>query len=98
MSACSLLPSIAKRESAPRKTGDSKTKLPSFSTCVALAIRTQFATIAFTRITVAGRPPSLCGAPIGCSRVRRTCGARDRARSEPPTTLSMGALSEASST
>eukprot|EP00965_Chrysotila_dentata_P072938 2411005-Pleurochrysis_carterae.AAC.1 len=24
---------------------------------------------------VAGRPPSLCGTPIGCSRVRRTCGA-----------------------
>eukprot|EP00965_Chrysotila_dentata_P148405 4899788-Pleurochrysis_carterae.AAC.1 len=28
MSACSLLHSIAKRESAPRDTGDSKTKLP----------------------------------------------------------------------
>eukprot|EP00965_Chrysotila_dentata_P011577 378917-Pleurochrysis_carterae.AAC.1 len=26
-------------------------------------------------MTVAGRPPSLCGTPIGCSRVRRTCGA-----------------------
>eukprot|EP00965_Chrysotila_dentata_P050414 1671079-Pleurochrysis_carterae.AAC.1 len=26
-------------------------------------------------MTVAGRPPSLYGTPIGCSRVRRTCGA-----------------------
>eukprot|EP00965_Chrysotila_dentata_P177841 5874095-Pleurochrysis_carterae.AAC.1 len=65
---------MANREFAPRETGDSKTKLPVFA-CVALAMRTQFATIAFARITVAGRPPSLCGTPIGCSRVRRTCGA-----------------------
>eukprot|EP00965_Chrysotila_dentata_P026015 862604-Pleurochrysis_carterae.AAC.1 len=26
-------------------------------------------------MTVAGRSPSNCGTPIGCSRVRRTCGA-----------------------
>eukprot|EP00965_Chrysotila_dentata_P007643 248944-Pleurochrysis_carterae.AAC.1 len=31
--------------------------------------------MAFALITVAGRLPSLCGTPIGCSRVRRTCGA-----------------------
>eukprot|EP00965_Chrysotila_dentata_P104982 3467324-Pleurochrysis_carterae.AAC.1 len=65
---------MANREFAPRETGDSKTKLPFFA-CVALAMRTQFATIAFARITVAGRPPLLCGTPLGCSRVRRTCGA-----------------------
>eukprot|EP00965_Chrysotila_dentata_P182643 6031188-Pleurochrysis_carterae.AAC.1 len=31
MSACSLLPSMAKRESAPRDTGDSNTKSPLLS-------------------------------------------------------------------
>eukprot|EP00965_Chrysotila_dentata_P026011 862528-Pleurochrysis_carterae.AAC.1 len=40
----------------------------------ALAMRTQFATMAFALITVVGRPPSLCGTPIGCSRVRSTYG------------------------
>eukprot|EP00965_Chrysotila_dentata_P168154 5553100-Pleurochrysis_carterae.AAC.1 len=55
MSACSLLPLIAKREFAPRDTDDSKTKLP-LRMCVALAFRTRFATIAFARITVEGRP------------------------------------------
>eukprot|EP00965_Chrysotila_dentata_P036241 1207192-Pleurochrysis_carterae.AAC.1 len=79
MSACSFFPSTAKREFAPRETGDSNTKLPFFA-CVALAMRTQFATIAFARVTVAGRPPSLSGTPIGCSRVRRTCGAPDSNR------------------
>eukprot|EP00965_Chrysotila_dentata_P078653 2592315-Pleurochrysis_carterae.AAC.1 len=63
---------MAKRELAPRETGDSNTKFPPLA-CVALAMRTQFATIAFALMTVAGRPPSLCGTPIGCSRVRRTC-------------------------
>eukprot|EP00965_Chrysotila_dentata_P222168 6192800-Pleurochrysis_carterae.AAC.2 len=43
--------------------------------CAASATRTQFATIALARVTVAGKPPSLCGTPIGCSRVRSTCGA-----------------------
>eukprot|EP00965_Chrysotila_dentata_P178172 5884668-Pleurochrysis_carterae.AAC.1 len=65
---------MAKREFAPRETGNSKTKFP-FLACVALAMRTQFAAIAFARVTVAGRPPSLCGTRIGCSRVQRTCGA-----------------------
>eukprot|EP00965_Chrysotila_dentata_P198321 6178715-Pleurochrysis_carterae.AAC.1 len=74
MSRCSLFSSIAKRESAPRETGDPKTKLPLLS-CAALAIRTLFATMAFARITVAGEPPSLRSTPIGCSRGRRTCGA-----------------------
>eukprot|EP00965_Chrysotila_dentata_P123777 4091320-Pleurochrysis_carterae.AAC.1 len=63
---------MAKREFAPRDTGDSKTKSPLLS-YAALAMRTQFVTMAFALITVAGRPPSLCGTPIGCSRVRRTC-------------------------
>eukprot|EP00965_Chrysotila_dentata_P023407 776007-Pleurochrysis_carterae.AAC.1 len=72
--ACSLLPSIAKRESVPRDTGDSKMKLlPRM--CVASAILTQLETIALARSTVAGRPPSLCGTPIGYLRMRRTCGA-----------------------
>eukprot|EP00965_Chrysotila_dentata_P129199 4270689-Pleurochrysis_carterae.AAC.1 len=48
MSACSLFPLMAKRELAPRETGDSKTKFP-FLAGVALAMRTQFATIAFAR-------------------------------------------------
>eukprot|EP00965_Chrysotila_dentata_P167828 5542234-Pleurochrysis_carterae.AAC.1 len=74
MSACSPLPSMANRDSDPRGTGDSNTKLPP-RMCVASATRTQFVTIAFAQMTVAGRPPSLCGTPIGCSRVRRTCGA-----------------------
>eukprot|EP00965_Chrysotila_dentata_P066343 2196470-Pleurochrysis_carterae.AAC.1 len=52
MSACSLFPSMAKRESAPRDTGDSKTKSPLFSGA-AFVIRTQLATIAFALITVA---------------------------------------------
>eukprot|EP00965_Chrysotila_dentata_P126439 4179774-Pleurochrysis_carterae.AAC.1 len=65
---------MAKRDSDPRDTGDSSTKLP-LRMWVASATRTQFVTIAFARMTVAGRPPSLCGTPIGCSRVRRTCGA-----------------------
>eukprot|EP00965_Chrysotila_dentata_P176105 5814926-Pleurochrysis_carterae.AAC.1 len=26
-------------------------------------------------MTVSGKPPSLCGTPMGCSRVRRTNGA-----------------------
>eukprot|EP00965_Chrysotila_dentata_P258419 6213212-Pleurochrysis_carterae.AAC.2 len=65
---------MAKRKLAPRETGDTKTTFPPLA-CVALAMRTQLATIAFARVTVAGRPPSLCGTPIGCSRVRRTCGA-----------------------
>eukprot|EP00965_Chrysotila_dentata_P176966 5844691-Pleurochrysis_carterae.AAC.1 len=43
--------------------------------CVTSAILTQLKTIALARNTVAGRPPSLCGTPIGCLRVRRTCGA-----------------------
>eukprot|EP00965_Chrysotila_dentata_P038845 1290312-Pleurochrysis_carterae.AAC.1 len=43
--------------------------------CVISAILTQLETIAFTRSTAAGRPPSLCGTPIGYSRVRKTCGA-----------------------
>eukprot|EP00965_Chrysotila_dentata_P106338 3512466-Pleurochrysis_carterae.AAC.1 len=43
--------------------------------CVASAILTQLETIALARSTVAGRPPSFCGTPIGCSRVRSTCGA-----------------------
>eukprot|EP00965_Chrysotila_dentata_P116786 3859906-Pleurochrysis_carterae.AAC.1 len=74
MSACSLLPSIAKRESAFRDTGDSKMKFPP-RMCVTSAILTQLETIALARSTVAGRPPSFCGTPIGCLRVRRTCGA-----------------------
>eukprot|EP00965_Chrysotila_dentata_P257196 6212801-Pleurochrysis_carterae.AAC.1 len=65
---------MAKRELAPRETGGSKTKFPPVA-CVALAMRTQFATIASARVTVAGRPPSLCGTPIGCLRVQRSCGA-----------------------
>eukprot|EP00965_Chrysotila_dentata_P217414 6189975-Pleurochrysis_carterae.AAC.1 len=65
---------IANRKFVPHEAGDSKTKLPLLS-CAALAIRTQFATMAFARITVAGNPPSFCGTHIGCSRVRRTCGA-----------------------
>eukprot|EP00965_Chrysotila_dentata_P048338 1603236-Pleurochrysis_carterae.AAC.1 len=64
MSACSLLPSIANREVAPRGTGDSTTKLP-LRMCAAFATRTQFTTIAFARKTVAGKPPSLCGTPMG---------------------------------
>eukprot|EP00965_Chrysotila_dentata_P112708 3724317-Pleurochrysis_carterae.AAC.1 len=59
MSACSLLPSIAKRESAPRDTGDSKIKLPPCM-CAISAILTQLETTALARSTVAGRPPSLC--------------------------------------
>eukprot|EP00965_Chrysotila_dentata_P170356 5622997-Pleurochrysis_carterae.AAC.1 len=74
MSACSLLPSTANRESAPRETGDSKIKLPP-CLCAASATRTQFLMIALARVTVAGRPPSLLGTLIGCSRVRSTCGA-----------------------
>eukprot|EP00965_Chrysotila_dentata_P077015 2543222-Pleurochrysis_carterae.AAC.1 len=74
MSACSLLPSIAKRESAPRDTGDSKMKLPPCM-CALSAILTQLETIGLARSTAAGRPPSLCGTPIGYSCVRRTCGA-----------------------
>eukprot|EP00965_Chrysotila_dentata_P168421 5561413-Pleurochrysis_carterae.AAC.1 len=74
MSACSLLPSIAKRESAPRDTGDLKMKFPP-RMCVASAILTQLEKIALARSTVSGRPPSLCGNPIGYLRVRRTCGA-----------------------
>eukprot|EP00965_Chrysotila_dentata_P018346 610430-Pleurochrysis_carterae.AAC.1 len=45
MSACSLLPSIANRESAPRDTGDSKMKFPP-RMCAASAILTQLETIA----------------------------------------------------
>eukprot|EP00965_Chrysotila_dentata_P070802 2340472-Pleurochrysis_carterae.AAC.1 len=67
MSACSLLASIAKRESAPRDTCDSKMKLPP-RVCVISAMLTQLETIALARRTVAGRPPSLCGTPIGYSR------------------------------
>eukprot|EP00965_Chrysotila_dentata_P168246 5556013-Pleurochrysis_carterae.AAC.1 len=74
MSTCSLLPSIAKRESAPRGTGDSNMKLPP-RMCVISAILTQLETIALARSTVAGRPPSLCGTPIGYLHVRRICGA-----------------------
>eukprot|EP00965_Chrysotila_dentata_P084600 2792261-Pleurochrysis_carterae.AAC.1 len=74
MPASSLFPSIAKREFAPRDTGDSNVKLLP-CTCVISAILTQLETIAFARSTVAGRPPSLCGNPIGCSSVRGTCGA-----------------------
>eukprot|EP00965_Chrysotila_dentata_P235008 6200498-Pleurochrysis_carterae.AAC.4 len=74
MSACSLLPSIAKQKSAPRDTGDSKMKFPP-RMCEASAILTQLEAIALARSTVAGRPPSLCGSPIGYLRVRRTCGA-----------------------
>eukprot|EP00965_Chrysotila_dentata_P114796 3794048-Pleurochrysis_carterae.AAC.1 len=74
MSACSLLPSIANRESAPRDTGDSKMKFPP-RMCAASAILTQLETIALARSTVAGRPSSFCGTLIGCSRVRSTCGA-----------------------
>eukprot|EP00965_Chrysotila_dentata_P022125 732275-Pleurochrysis_carterae.AAC.1 len=58
MSACSDLPSIANGELAPRDTGDSNTKFP-LRMCAALATRTQFVTIAFARMTVAGNPPSL---------------------------------------
>eukprot|EP00965_Chrysotila_dentata_P117281 3876128-Pleurochrysis_carterae.AAC.1 len=43
--------------------------------CAASATRTQFLTIALARVTIAGRPPSLWGTPIGFSRVQRTCGA-----------------------
>eukprot|EP00965_Chrysotila_dentata_P134693 4455346-Pleurochrysis_carterae.AAC.1 len=75
MSACSDLPSIASRELPPRDTGDSNTKFPLIRMCAALATRTQFFTIAFARMTVAGNPPSLCGMPMGESRVLRTCGA-----------------------
>eukprot|EP00965_Chrysotila_dentata_P167664 5537177-Pleurochrysis_carterae.AAC.1 len=71
MSACSLLPSIANRDSAPRETGDSKMKLPP-CLCAASATRTQFLTIALARVTVVGNPPSLWGTPIGSSRVRST--------------------------
>eukprot|EP00965_Chrysotila_dentata_P035614 1185208-Pleurochrysis_carterae.AAC.1 len=71
MSTCSALPSMAKREDRPRDTGDSKMKLP-LCLCAAIATRTQLLTIAFARMTVAGRPPSFCGTPIGCSAVRRT--------------------------
>eukprot|EP00965_Chrysotila_dentata_P138471 4580234-Pleurochrysis_carterae.AAC.1 len=74
MSACSFLPSIAKRDSAPRDTGDSNMKLPPCM-CAISAIFTQLETIALARSTVAGRPPSPCGTPIGYSCVRRTCGA-----------------------
>eukprot|EP00965_Chrysotila_dentata_P132629 4385664-Pleurochrysis_carterae.AAC.1 len=74
ISACSLLPFIAKRESAPRDTGDSKMKFPP-RMCVTSAILTQLETIALARSSVAGRPPSLCGILIGYLRLRRTCGA-----------------------
>eukprot|EP00965_Chrysotila_dentata_P080975 2672768-Pleurochrysis_carterae.AAC.1 len=71
MSTCSALPWMARREDCPRDTGDSKMKLPP---CLwaAIATRTQLLTIAFARMTVAGRPPSFRGKPIGCSVVRST--------------------------
>eukprot|EP00965_Chrysotila_dentata_P145419 4803039-Pleurochrysis_carterae.AAC.1 len=71
MSTCSALPSMAKRKDRPLDTGDSNMKLPP---CLwaAIATRKQFLTIAFARMTVAGRPPSFCGTPIGCSVVRST--------------------------
>eukprot|EP00965_Chrysotila_dentata_P203453 6181726-Pleurochrysis_carterae.AAC.1 len=65
---------MAKREDRPRNTGDSKMKLPP---CLwaAITTRAQLLTIAFARMmTVAGRPPSFCGTPIGCSAVQRTEG------------------------
>eukprot|EP00965_Chrysotila_dentata_P136668 4519843-Pleurochrysis_carterae.AAC.1 len=43
--------------------------------CAISAIFTQLETIALARSNVAGRPPSLCGTPIGYSCVRKTCGA-----------------------
>eukprot|EP00965_Chrysotila_dentata_P074049 2446184-Pleurochrysis_carterae.AAC.2 len=64
MSACSFLPSMAKRELTPRDTGNSNTKLP-LRMCAPLAIRAQFATIALARMTVAVKPPLLCGTPMG---------------------------------
>eukprot|EP00965_Chrysotila_dentata_P014227 471724-Pleurochrysis_carterae.AAC.2 len=71
MSTCSALSSMAKREDRPRDTGDSKMKPPP---CLwaAIATRTQFLRIAFARMTVAGKPPSFCGTPIGCSVVQST--------------------------
>eukprot|EP00965_Chrysotila_dentata_P169448 5595104-Pleurochrysis_carterae.AAC.1 len=74
MSTCSSLPSIAKREFAPLPTADSNTNCPPCDRA-AMAIRTRFLTIVLARITVAGRPPSCCGTPIGCTLVRSTCGA-----------------------
>eukprot|EP00965_Chrysotila_dentata_P154384 5101915-Pleurochrysis_carterae.AAC.3 len=71
MSTCSALTLMAKREDRPRDTGDSKMKLPPYL-WAAIATRTQLLTIAFARMTVAGRPPSFCGTPIGYSAVRGT--------------------------
>eukprot|EP00965_Chrysotila_dentata_P033764 1124022-Pleurochrysis_carterae.AAC.1 len=48
MSTCSLFPSIANGESAPRETGDSKMKLPP-CLCAVSAMRIQFAMIALAR-------------------------------------------------
>eukprot|EP00965_Chrysotila_dentata_P179004 5911192-Pleurochrysis_carterae.AAC.1 len=73
MSTRSSFPSIANRECLPRDTGDSNAKCPP-RVCVASAMRTQFATRALARITVAGSPSPGCGIPIGCALVRRTWG------------------------
>eukprot|EP00965_Chrysotila_dentata_P036925 1228650-Pleurochrysis_carterae.AAC.1 len=54
MSACSFFPSMANREFSLRETGDSKTKSPLLS-YAALAMRTQFATMAFALIYCRGQ-------------------------------------------
>eukprot|EP00965_Chrysotila_dentata_P165062 5450645-Pleurochrysis_carterae.AAC.1 len=59
---------------APLPTGDSNTNCPPCDRA-AMATRTQFLTIVLARTTVARRPPSCCGTPIGCTWVRSTCGA-----------------------
>eukprot|EP00965_Chrysotila_dentata_P017492 581319-Pleurochrysis_carterae.AAC.2 len=66
MSTCFALPSIASLELTPRETGNPKIKTPP-RVWAAFAMRAQLVTIAFTRATVAGSPPSLWGIPIGCS-------------------------------
>eukprot|EP00965_Chrysotila_dentata_P071111 2350054-Pleurochrysis_carterae.AAC.1 len=55
MTRCSPLPSMAKRESEPRDTGDSNTNWRPVSNAV-VAMRAQLATIALARMTVAGNP------------------------------------------
>eukprot|EP00965_Chrysotila_dentata_P133852 4427075-Pleurochrysis_carterae.AAC.1 len=72
MSTCSALPSMVKRDFALLDTGDSKVKLPP-RLYAAIATSMQLLTIALARVTVAGRPPSVCDTPIGYSDVRSTC-------------------------
>eukprot|EP00965_Chrysotila_dentata_P070201 2318743-Pleurochrysis_carterae.AAC.2 len=65
---------MAKREPLPRDTGDSNMNWRPLSSA-AVAMRTKLVTIAFASTIVAGRPPPVCGTPIGCLLVRSTCGA-----------------------